>query len=347
MAPKRATITSIAKHLNLDVSTVSRVLNGLAKKYRISEKTVKLVTNTANELNYTPNKIAKSLRLKKTFTIGLIVPDISNPWFAEIALRIEKESRKVGYNVFLCNSSDDINIEKESMNLLAEWKVDGVIMVPIGLEYDHLLDFYNNHIPLVLIDRFFENVEIPYVSTNDYSGAFDAIEHLIDNGHKNIACIQGVVGTSSNTQRVEGYENALKKHNIPLDENFILGDDFNFENGYAQTKQIIKNLNKTNITAIFSTSNQITLGALKAMKEENINIPDDISIISFDEHNYSDLLYIPISTVTHFDDNLGKKAIELLFNQIDNKTSTQENILLPTHLTKRESVKNRLAKVTK
>jgi LacI family transcriptional regulator len=347
MANKRATITSIAKHLKLDVSTVSRVLNGLAKKYRISEKTVELVTKTAKELNYTPNKIAKSLRLKKTFTIGLIVPDISNPWFAEIALRIEKESRKKGYNVFLCNSSDDLAIEIDSMNLLSEWKVDGVIMVPIGLESDHLLQFYNSNIPLVLIDRFFENVEIPYVSTNDYSGAFDAIEHLIENGHENIACIQGVVGTSSNTQRVDGYENALKKHHISLNREYIFGDNFNFENGYLQTKKIIKSLNKTNITAIFSTSNQITLGALKAMKEENINIPDDISIISFDEHNYSDLLYIPISTVTHFDDNLGKKAIELLFNQINNKTIEQDNILLPTHLTKRESVKNRLQEVIK
>ena len=316
-------------------------MSGVGKKYRISDKTINIVKAAALKYNYTPNKIAKSLRLKKTSTIGLIVPDISNPWFAKIARAIEKESRKLDYNILLCDSNDNLKSEIDSIELLQNWNVDGIIIAPIGLEFAHLYRPYKQGMPMVLVDRFFEQIDLPYVSTNDFNGAYEAIKYLIKNGHRKIVCIQGIEGTSTNTQRIGGYKKALNDFNITVDKNLIVGSDFGFNNGYNMAKKIIKSLNKTKFTAIFSTGNQITLGILKAFKEENVSIPDDISIISFDEQDYSELLYTPLSTVSHIDERIGEKALSLLLNQINKEPKdTIENILLPTQLIKRESVKS-------
>lgn len=195
--------------------------------------------------------------------------------------------------------------------------VDGIIIAPIGLESEHLVNASKRGVPIVLIDRFFEGVNLPYIASNDFEGAIEANQYLIDMGHKNIACIQGLVGTSSNTQRVKGYIKALKKNNIPVDTNLIVGENFGFENGYNCAKKIVNGLSKNKITAIFSLGNQITLGILKAFKELKIQIPKDISLISFDEQNYSDLLFTPLTTVSHMNGNIGTVSLDMLFAQIE------------------------------
>lgn len=336
MSKKNATIKSIAAELGVSASTVSRVLNGVGKKYRISTKTIDAVQEMAKSLEYAPNVLAKSLRLNKSSTIGLVVPDISNPWFAKIAKRIEAEARKKGYNIFLYDSDNDLETEQKAITLLQNWMVDGIIIVPIGLEASHLVDASSKGTPVVLIDRYFEHLEIPYVSTNDLEGAYKAVKHLIQNGHKNIACIQGVRGTSSNNQRISGYKKALKEGGIAFDKNLVLGNDFGFENGYHQTLKVIKHLKE--VTALFSTGNQITLGALKALAENDIAVPKDISIVSYDEHDYSELLYTPLTTVSHLESHeIGEIALDLLFAPDAKKT---QNTLLPVTLIKRKSVKN-------
>lgn len=339
---KNVTIKSIAEELNLNLSTVSRVLNGYGEKYRISSKTIEAVRQTAETLNYTPNNIAKSLRLKKSSTIGLVVPDISNPWFSTIALEVEKKCRKNEYNVILCNSGDDVKTEKRSLSLLQNWMVDGFIIAPTGIEYKHLVSLKKKGVPLVLIDRFFENADLPFVSTNDFAGAVAANEYLIKNGHKKIACIQGIENTSPNIQRVNGYKQALINHKIGVKQELIYGNDFSFQNGYHCTKQLVKGLAKSKVTAVFSAGNQISLGILKALKEENIKVPSDLSIVSFDDHNYLELLYTPLTTVSHMNENLGQRALALLFGIIEEGYSKEiaTGYLLPTKLVIRESVKD-------
>lgn len=341
MQENKVTIQSIAKKLGISVTTISRVLNGLGEQYRISKKTIELVTTTAEKLNYSPNNIAKGLRLKKSSTIGLIVPDITNIWFAQLALGIENEARKYNYNIFLCNSNDNLKVEKKSISLLQNWMVDGIIIAPIGLESEHLIKVSKRGTPVVLIDRFFEGTDLPYISSNDYEGSLEANQYLIDNGHKKIACFQGIVGTSPNNQRVEGYKQALKNNNIVFDSKLVMGTDFGFNNGYTCAKKLIKNLAKTKITAIFSTGNQITLGLLKAFKEEGIQIPNDISIVSFDEQVYSDLLFTPLSTVSHMNENLGDIALKMVLDQFDkNIKAKPKNVVLKSKLIIRDSVKN-------
>ncbi len=166
-------------------------------------------------------------------------------------------------------------------------------------------------------------------------GAYKSVKHLIQNGHKKIACIQGIVGTSSNNQRINGYKKALDEAGIPFDKNLVLGNDFGFENGYIQTQKVIRELKE--VTALFSTGNQITLGALKALAENGIAVPEDISIVSYDEQDYSELLYTPLTTVSHLDSQkLGRIALDLLFAA---DAEREQNTLLPVKLIKRKSVK--------
>jgi len=340
MKKNNVTIQSMAKTLGVSVTTISRVLNGLGEQFRISKKTIELVTTTADKLNYRPNNIAKGLRLKKSSTIGLILPDITNTWFAQLALGIEKEARKHHYNIFLCNSNDDIKVEKKSIALLQSWMVDGIIIAPIGLESEHLQKASKSGTPLVLIDRFFEGVNLPYISSNDFEGSLEATQYLINNGHKKIACFQGIVGTSPNNQRVNGYKQALKNNKIHFDPSLVMGEDFGFNNGYTCAKKLIKHLAKSKITAIISMGNQITLGILKALKEEGVQIPNDLSIISFDEQEYSDLLYTPLTTVSHMNENIGDVALKMLFNQFGKSTRIKpKNVVLNSKLIIRDSVK--------
>jgi len=340
MKKNNVTIQSMAKTLGVSVTTISRVLNGLGEQFRISKKTIELVTTTADKLNYRPNNIAKGLRLKKSSTIGLILPDITNTWFAQLALGIEKEARKHHYNIFLCNSNDDIKVEKKSIALLQSWMVDGIIIAPIGLESEHLQKASKSGTPVVLIDRFFEGVNLPYISSNDFEGSLEATQYLINNGHKKIACFQGIVGTSPNNQRVNGYKQALKNNKIHFDPSLVMGEDFGFNNGYTCAKKLIKHLAKSKITAIISMGNQITLGILKALKEEGVQIPNDLSIISFDEQEYSDLLYTPLTTVSHMNENIGDVALKMLFNQFGKSTRIKpKNVVLNSKLIIRDSVK--------
>ena len=341
MKNNNVTLKYIAQTLDLSVTTVSRVLNGLGEQFRISAQTIELILATADKLNYRSNNIAKGLRLKKSSTIGLIVPDITNSWFAQLALEIEKEARKHHYNIFLCNSNDDLKIEKKCITLLQSWMVDGIVIAPLGLESEHLVKASKSGTPLVLIDRYFEGVNLPYITSNDFEGSLEATQYLINNGHKKIACFQGIVGTSPNNQRVNGYKQALTNNKIPFDPALVIGHDFGFNNGYTCALKLIKDLGKTKITAIFSLGNQITLGLLKAFKEEGVKIPDEVSLVSFDEQVYSDLLFTPLSTVSHLNENLGVLAIKMLLNQFDTDTKVNpKNVVLKSKLIIRDSVKN-------
>jgi LacI family transcriptional regulator len=241
----------------------------------------------------------------------------------------------------LCNSDDDIKVEKKSILWLQNWMVDGIIIAPIGLESEHLVKASKGGTPVVLIDRYFEGIDLPYISSNDYEGALEANQYLIENGHKKIACFQGITGTSPNNQRLSGYKDALKNNAIPFDPTLVIGADFGFNDGYICAKKLIKNLAKTNVTAIFSMGNQITLGILKACKEECVHIPNDLSLVSFDEQIYSDLLFTPLTTVSHMNENLGDISMKMVLDQF-NKNSKEKpgNVVLKSKLIVRDSVKN-------
>ncbi len=332
------TIKHIAEKVQLSVSTVSRVLNGKTKKYRISDKTSELVLKAAKELNYSPNLLARGLRLSKTFTLGYITPDIANPFFSRIADNVEKYARQKGYSVVLCGSEEDTNVEKSSVKILADRQIDGLIISPVSQEIQHILDLRKRKIPIVMIDRYFPDMGIPFVTSENYKGAFESVKYLIESGHKRIACIQGLKNTLPIMERVRGYKTALKEHNIEIDETLIVGDNFSEQNGYIETKLLMKKANSP--TAIFGLSNLISFGAMRALKEEGLSIPNNISLITFDDLPYLDFLSPSITAVEQQGNEIGNIATKILIDQIETGRSYEsEGIFLPTKLTIRNSVK--------
>src|SRR5690606_24923958 len=195
----------------------------------------------------------------------------------------------------VCSTNENINTEVEQIELLRRKGIDGYIIMPIGTRYEHIEELLNLNKPVVLIDRCIDELNTNSVSVDNYTGAYNAVEHLINKGHTRIAIIQGLPNTSTNTARVNGYKDALTKNGITVNPNYIVGNDFRKENGYIETKLLI-NL-ESRPTAIFSTSDLITLGALEAISEENLSIPDDISVVAFDDVDFAPFLFAPLTAV--------------------------------------------------
>ncbi len=333
-----ATLNDIAKKSGVSVSTISRVLNGKAEKFRIAEETVKLVLKTAKNLNYRPNQLARSLRLKKTQTIGLLVPDISNPFFSYITRSIQRVAHRFGYSLIVCDTDDNTEFEVEHIDLLTSKGVDGLVIMPVGQKSQHIRNVLNKGISMVLMDRSFDDLNTNCVGVDNYIGAHKAVEHLLAFGHSRIAIIQGLLNTNTNVARVKGYKDTLIQHKISIDENLIVGNDYRKENGYIETKFLLNLANPP--TAIFTTSDLITLGALQALQEENYNIPEDISIVSFDDIDFAPYLVAPLTTVRQPKELMGEIAVKILVEDIKNSGKREKSkIVLQPQLIIRKSVK--------
>lgn len=332
----KTNIVDIANKSGFSITTVSRVLNGKAEKYRISKATQDKIKTIASELNYTPNAFARNLRTGYSKTIALIVPSLKNPFFAEMASVINSEARKHDYITLIGDSDDDINIEKEEIVQLTSRNIDGLIIVPCGEESDHILKKQSEGLPIICIDRYFKDENLSYVSSNNYEGAYSATKYLIDHGHSNITCLQGVRHSTPSVQRVKGFEDAMS--DFGLTSYTVTGDSFSEQNGYLETKILLQQ--KERPTAIFALSNTIAMGCLKALKEEKVRIPEDISIITFDDNPYLNFIEPPLTCVAQPVEDICKIAVKILFSKIVERGKTAQQVLLKTKLEVRESVLN-------
>lgn len=333
-------IRDLANLLNLSVTTVSRVLNGKAESFRISAKTQKRVLQAAKDHNYIPNRIARGLKTDKTETLGLIIPDISNPFFADIAKSIEMEARVEGYSIILCDSHENLNLEMELIELLQGHQVEGIIIAPVGTKFDHLLKVYESGVPIVIVDRHSPDINLPYIASDNYHGALEAVKYMISMGHTKIACIQGIINSQPNIERVAGYIDALKSNNYDVDCSLILGENFSIENGYKQTHILFSTDEPP--TAIFALSNLISLGVIKALNEKGLRIPEDVSLVSYDEQPYSAYLGTPLTTIEQKKSELGQLAVSVIKRLMENNQRQLKPIFmrLKTNLIIRKSVKN-------
>ncbi len=332
------TLKDIAERSGVSISTVTRVLNDKARQYRISDETSQLVEKTARKLKYRPNQLARGLRLKKTQTLGLLAPDISNPFFAYITRRIQNIAAEHNYSIVICNTNEDQDIEIEQTQLLLSKGIDGFIIMPVGLSFKHLQNIKKEGVPVVLIDRCFEELPFHSVVIDNYEGAYSAVEHLIEYGHERIAMIQGLPHTYTNNGRVEGYLDALHRHKIKSSKNYIVGSDFGKENGYRSAQKLLSL--KKPPTAIFLSSDLIALGALEAIYERDLKIPNDLSLVAFDDIDFAPFLVSPLTVVSQPKDQLGEIAVNLLIQQIKNpNTGKPVTEILKPHLVVRGSVK--------
>lgn len=332
----KTNIVDIANKSGFSITTVSRVLNGKAEKYRISKATQDKIKTIASELNYIPNEFARNLRTGYSKTIALIVPSLKNPFFAEMASVINLEARKHDYITLIGDSDDDINIEKEEIVQLTSRNIDGLIIVPCGEESDHIVKKQSDGLPIICIDRYFKDENLSYVSSNNYEGAYSATKYLIDHGHSNITCLQGVRHSIPSVERVKGFEDAM--YDFGLTSYTVTGDSFSEQNGYLETKILLQQ--KERPTAIFALSNTIAMGCLKALKEEKVRIPEDISIITFDDNPYLNFIEPPLTCVAQPVEDICKIAVKILFSKIVERGKTAQQVLLKTKLEVRESVLN-------
>lgn len=331
---QKATLIGIAQRTGFSVSTVSRILSGQAEKYRISKQAVETVCEEARRCNYTPSLLAKSLRMNKTYTLGLLIPGVDNPYFANIASAVIHEAKTLGYQMIIIDTLEDAANEREGIASLLSRKVDGIVIVSSDENADYLEEIHRTT-PMVLIDRHFEGTALPYVCTDNRQGGYDATSHLIGMGHRNILCIQGVKRSMPSRQRVDGYHAAM--HEAGLDQTArVVGDNFTISNGYLETKLAFSSPNPP--TAIFALSNTILLGTIKAVHELGLRIPDDVSIVAFDNQIYMDYLNPAITRISQSTAEMCTLAMRILMQQISGDAASGVQMLLPPKLVLCDSV---------
>ena len=334
---KKETLVSIAERSGCSISTVSRVLSGNAAKYRISQRTVARVTEEVKRCNYTPSLLAKGLRTNRTDTIGLLIPNIENSFFAGVAGVVIRESRNYNYKVVVVDTQED---ERNEQDGLSARRVDGIVAAPCGSNSELFASVQEGGMPLVLIDRYLPDAGmLSYVTTDNYRGAVMATEYLLENGHRRIACIQGTPHSMPVRDRVRGFGDTLRAHGLG-DRIVVTGEDFSVQNGYLETKLALAQAERP--TAIFALSNLILLGVVKAVHESGLRIPDDISVVSFDDNMLFNYLDPAITCIGQPTDEIGTLAVKLLIRAVREPGAAPSHLHLPPSLIIRRSVRNLL-----
>ncbi|MHC1724337.1 MAG: LacI family DNA-binding transcriptional regulator [Aminipila sp.] len=345
---KSITIKEIAAEAKVSIATVSMVLNKKDKK--ISESTREKILYIAQKYNYTPNTMARSLITKQTYTIGLVIPDIVNPFFPEIARGVEDKSSEFGYSVIYCNTDDKIKREDKYINVLTEKMVDGIIFAHSSDRQMGFDSLDKCKVPIILIDRDYDNRNvIGRVLVENKEGAYMATSYLLDRGYKNIAYIAGSITTATAIGRLEGYNQALTDRNIALKNNLIKVGEYKMQWGIEAVEQLL-NENEP-IDGIFCGNDLIAIGAIKRLKERGLIVPEDVGIVGFDDIYLASLVEPPLTTVKQPNYEMGYRAAELLIKNIEkirldtikyenNEDLVKENtLLLPTELIVRKSTK--------
>lgn len=321
----KATMKDIADYLDISITTVSHAINGTRL---VSVELKEEIFKAIDKFGYKPNILARSLRMNKSFSIGLIVPQISNPFNAEVAHGVEKIAFNNNYNVILCSSERKLKKEMQYTDLLYNKQVDGIIFVGswVGDQVQHIKEIQDKGMPVVLIDRSERDLEIDVVSADNEYGGYLATRHLIELGHKRIACIKGSPKATLNAKRPVGYKKAMKEAGI--DDPIIKTSNFLFDGGYKVTKKLLQS--KKPPTAIFACNDLMAIGVISAAYEMKRKIPEDISVVGFDNIGMSSYSTPSLTTIDYKIDEMGKKAAKILLNRIsDNKIEYKHEYVEP------------------
>ncbi|MGF7429515.1 LacI family DNA-binding transcriptional regulator [Thermoanaerobacterium thermosaccharolyticum] len=323
-----ATIRDVAEKAGVTVTTVSRVLNN---RGYISEKTRKKVYEAMKELNYQPNELARSLYRRKSYLIGLLIPSVSHPFFAELTSYIEYYAYQNDYKILLCNSLQDVEKEKDYINMLKRHQVDGIIIGSHTLKTEQYL---NVNLPIVAIDRYFSE-KIPYVASDNYNGGVLATKLLIQNGCRKIAHISGplILNTPANN-RYKAFMDVVTENNI---ENVVVETKIN-KFDIDEYRRLIINLFKEHqdIDGVFASSDLIAATIINAAREIGKEVPKDLKIVGYDDISIAKTIVPPLTTIRQPIEEMAKKTIEIILDQIDGKEVSIENVL-PITLVERES----------
>lgn len=326
-----ATIRDVCKLAGVSVATVSRVINN---KGYVSKEKEEAILNAMKKLNYTPNDVARRLAGKKSNTIGLIIPNILNPFFPEIARAAEDTANELGYNIILCNTDDNKEKEHQYYEMLLNKQVDGIIISSYTATPEELSAIMEKNMPLVVLDNEYENYNIPSISGNNEEGGKLAAKHLIECGCKNIAHITGPMHINNVRERFVGFEKILKENNC-YKADLVRVDEFSLKGGYNATKNILEE--EKEIDGIFAGNDIMAIGCYKALKDMGYKSFENIRLIGYDglEANVN---YLEISSVAQPMYEYGKLAVELLIRKIEKKEDISlEKIKIDPTVVKRRS----------
>src|SRR6202163_1953554 len=308
---KAASIYDVARESAVSVFTVSEVVN---KKSHVSKKLRDRVEETIRKLNYRPNLIARSLAKQKTHTIGMIVPDIANPFFPMVVRGAEDAAQKHGYNLLLCNSDDTLDKEERSVELLLSKRVDGILLTKAAEDFRPSLRqmIKEVNIPFVLVMRTYPKLTKDAVITDDYQGAYDAVCHLARAGRRRIGLVSGPLKVSNAIARWQGFHDALKAQGLSFDPKLVIEGDYRIDSGFRAGHALLSH----HPDGIYVANHLMTIGFLKAAEEMGLSCPDDFGLVSFDDYPWLSVFRPRLTTVELPKHQLGSEAAKLLIERI-------------------------------
>lgn len=333
---KKLSINDIAKALNVSKTTISFILNGRAQEKRISESLTNKVLEYVKANDFTPNQLAKSLSTGKTRTIGLMVEKISDYFFSQIAYHVEELANKRGYKIIYCSTENNTKKTRELIKLFTERQVDGFIITPpVGIEKE-IQSLLDRDIPVVLFDRYFENIETNWVTTSNYESSYSSVKHLIAKDYKNIALIELDSEQTQMRDRKKGYLTAMEESNLsPVILNIPFTSDK--EQTISKIKKLISG--KKKIDAIFFATNYLAMAGIKAIQDIGLEIGKDIAVITFDDHEVFDIYNPPITAISQPIKEMSIQLINIILENIESKKKTNEKITVPAELIIRNSAR--------
>ena len=327
----RVSIKNIAENLGVSNATVSLVLNGKEKEGRVSKELSEKIRATARELKYEPNNLARGLRIGRSHTIGVIVADISNLFFANLAFHIQEQAEKFGYSVIITNTNEsDLKMEK-MVNILNSRQVDGFIIVPTENGEPYVADLIARNIPVVLIDRYFPQLNVSSVVVDNYNASVKMVENLVNQGCRNIGLVIYKSVLQHTKERKRGYTDVLKKYGF---YNLSLIKEVNYSLISKDIPIAIEGLmtKENNLDGIFFTTNTLAMQGMKMLKQMHVDIPGDIKVVSFDKNDVFDFVEMDILYALQPIPEMGKRAVELLIEQIQNRLTPVKNVELQANL---------------
>lgn len=330
------TIKDIARKVGVSIATVSMVINN--KDSRISERTKQRINEAIRELNYHPNIAARSLMTSETKTVGLIIPDVSNPFFADFAKNLESRLSQHQYSLFLCNSNNNLEKEENYLSELINRNVDALVISSVNIEELSETELFRQvKTPILLFDRKLDSSNINTISIDNFRGGYLAAQELVRHGHTDLCCISGSFRLDNIRTRFEGFRSFLGESGLSFGGESLYEGELTLEHGYRSAKEFVRRRKEKNYTAVFCTNDLIALGVYKAFREEGVRIPEDVSIIGFDNVEFTAYLSPPLTTVAQPVRELGEKSADIVVNLLSGNR-TNEPLFLPVALVRRASV---------
>ena len=332
-------LKSLAASLGLSAATVSRVLSGQAERYRISAATRDRILAKARTSGLIVNHLARSLRLRRTLSIGLVIPDIANPFFALLAREIERSARRHGYSVLVADSEEDPAVEAQALALMLSRNVDGLILAPVGTPGAGAALRALGRRPCVLVDRLLPELRMPAITSDHRRGAELAVAHLLERGHRRIACVQGQPGTFANDERIAGWRAALQRARLPCGPELVFGGGYSIAAGLDAAVALLRAAERP--SAVLALGNLLALGVLQAVRQAGLAIPDDLSLVAFDDQPWASVMSPPLTIIAQPIEELGRQGLDLLLERIaTGGEAAPTRRTLPVRLIERQSVRD-------